>query len=661
MSVPLSIYWSNFPVILQLEVVSDFRQTIVRVWIIVLCLCTTTLAFCAATDQSRYDLVVVGSTFSGIAAAINAAQYGHSVVIVEEYAMIGGLMTGGLSFTDFISYEALSGIFEQYTQRVESYYAEKYGRQSPQFADCHGGIHAEPHVTLKLFNEMLGEHPNIQVLTNHRLTQVMLDKPEQGMKVIQGALFTNKETGDKLHLFGNVFVDATYEGDLAAYAGAEYRIGRESRQEYGEPLAGKIFYNQGKVLVGSTGEGDHRVQAYNFRMIMTDSAENQRKVEKPANYRREDYLPIAQVLQEGKVSQMFVEKSRDGIFRSQMLPNRKADVNDIKNAPVRMTMLGENYAYPDGDWETRQKIINRHREHILGMVYFIQNDPAIPEKYRQEAQRWGLAKDEFIDADNFPPRLYIREARRIMGEYVFTQNDVNTVGNTFIVAPKEEAIAIGDYALNCHGVSPASLYPSIAEGDYNFIPPPFQIPLGVIVPQGFANLLVSVAVSASHVGFSGLRLEPVWTALGQAAGLTAHLMLSQSKVATEVNARDVQHLLHQHRAKTIYISDVATDSRYFEAAQFLGMRGFLHDLYLSREAAMPGTKTYRSIRGTQYAYAYPFHTLEPDEPLEEDLAQQWIGKLSADVASEARAYWQNNAPTRGEFLLHVYALLQRSL
>lgn len=390
---------------------------------------------------------------------------------------------------------------------------------------------------------------------------------------------------------------------------------------------------------------------------MTNNPQNRRLIEQPKNYNREEYLPMANVLQEEKVSQVFVEKSRDGILRAQMIPNQKADVNDIKNAPVRIALLGENYAYPDGSPEVRARIIAEHRQHILGLLYFLQNDEAVPEKYRQEARQWGLAKDEFTDNNNFPTRLYIREARRIMGEHVFTQHDVTPQQGTLVVPYKKDAIAIGDYALNCHGVQSPSLYPSVAEGDYNFIPPPFQIPLGVIIPRRFANLLVSIAVSSSHVGFSGLRLEPIWTALGQAAGLTAHLALAHDQTIPEVEADSVQVLLHQHKAKTTYISDIHVDSPLFEAAQFLGVRGYLHDVYTLDTLAMIDAVTYRSLWGTQYAAAYPFHDLEPDKALEAGLAQKWIHRLGDKVRQEeARQFIKDNQPSRGEFLLKLYEL-----
>jgi hypothetical protein len=610
-----------------------------------------------AQDLAGYDLVVVGATPAGIAAALNAARYGHTVLLAEEYAQVGGLMTSGLSFTDFISYEVLGGTFLDYTRRVEAYYAEKYGTGSEQHQASHGGIHAEPHVTLKIFQQMLGEYDQITTRTNLRLTDVAYRTGVDSAKTIQLVSLADTQTGDTLAVRGRVFIDATYEGDLAARAGADYWVGRESREEYGEFLAGKIFYRYGVILPGSNGTADEKIQAYNFRPIMTDDPANRMLVPKPSGYRREDYVGIAQVLQEGKVSRVFVEKGNDGLFRTQLLPNRKADVNDIKNAPVRMALLGENYAYPEGDAATRAAIIERHRNHLLGMLYFVQNDAAVPERFRTEARQWGLAKDEFVDTGHFPSRLYIREARRIRGHYVFTQNDIRTIDNTLITRPKKDAIAIGDYALNCHGVAPATLHPDVADGDFNYIPAPFQIPFGVIVPLGFDNLLVPVAVSASHVGFSGLRLEPTWTALGQAAGIAAHVALRSQVSVPEVEVAKVQQLLHEHGAKTTYISDVAADSKYFEAAQWLGLRGFMHDLYVLDSLEMRGAETYKSLRGTQYAAAYPFHALQPTRPAPPELAEAWAARITDEAARKRiLAYYREAQPTVGALLLKIAGL-----
>lgn len=616
---------------------------------------------CHAQENSRrdYDVVVVGATPAGIAAAINAARYDHTVLLTEEYAQVGGLMTSGLSFTDFISYEVLGGTFLDYTRRVEAYYADKYGSGSEPHRASHGGIHAEPHVTLDIFRQMLAEYERITVRTNLRLVDVTYDTGADSTKTIRSVTLTDTQTEDARSVRGKIFVDATYEGDLAARADADYWVGRESREAYGEFLAGKIFYRYGVILPGSNGTADEKIQGYNFRPIMTDDPANRLLVPQPPDYRREDYLGIADVLREGKVSQVFVEKGNDGLFRTQLLPNRKADVNDIKNAPVRMALLGENYAYPEGNTETRRAIIERHRNHLLGMFHFVQNDPAVPQQFRAEARQWGLAKDEFVNTNHFPTRLYIREARRIRGQYVFTQNDINTIGNTLIVQPKQDAIAIGDYAFNCHGVAPATLHPSVADGDFNFISAPFQIPIGVIIPQGFRNLLVPVAVSASHVGFSGIRLEPTWTALGQAAGIVAHVALQTDTSVPDVPVRAVQKLLHERGAKTTYISDVDAASPYFAAAQRLGLRGFMHDLYVMDSLEMRGVQTYKSLRGTQYAQAYPFHALQPDRPAPPDLLKVWVARIQNDNARESiLAYYREEQPTVGSLLLKIADLTE---
>ncbi|MEM1134727.1 MAG: FAD-dependent oxidoreductase [Bacteroidota bacterium] len=604
---------------------------------------------------AQYEIVIVGATFSGIAAAINAAQYGHSVALVEEYDRVGGLMTNGLSFTDFISFESLGGTFLDYTRKVEEYYIEKYGKDAQQVKDCHFGIHAEPHVTELIFKQMLNIFPNIKVFLNYRIEHVSLGQPHKAMRKIKEIRCLNLKNGERYNFGGDIFIDATYEGDLAAFAGANYRIGRESREKYGEPLAGHIYYDKGKILNGSTGEGDNRVQGYNFRVIMTNNADNRLPLTQPKNYNREEYLPIIKILNSGEIKNIFTEKGYGGILRTQMIPNQKADVNDIKNAPVRIALLGENYAYPDGTPEIRAQIIARHQQHILGLIYFLQYDTAVDKKFREDALQWGLAKDEFMENNNFPPRLYIREARRTMGKYIFTQNDVTPLPGTFVIPFKQDAIAIGDYALNCHGVQPPSLYPSIAEGDYNFIPPPFQIPFGVIVPNRFDNLLVSVAISSSHVGFTGIRLEPVWTALGQAAGLTAHLALQNKTPVTKIPIKVLQALLHQNKAKTSYISDIDANSPIFEAAQFLALKGYLQDVYLMDTVRMAGVKTYKSLWGTQYAEAYPFHDLEPDKKITEPLLTKWINRISEEQDKKAiRQFTTEKQPTRGELLMKIY-------
>ncbi|GAB3992605.1 FAD-dependent oxidoreductase [Spirosoma daeguense] len=618
---------------------------------IILATCLLAVATLTHGQQINYDIVIYGATPSGIFAAINAARQGSSVALVEEYKHIGGLMTGGLSFTDFRSLEALGGTFNEYRLRALDYYKTKYGPNSKQVADSYSGVNIEPQITLLLFQQMLAEYPKIQVLTQHRLSRALTQKSSSGNTTITSATFQNLATAKPVTLNGEVYIDATYEGDLAAAAGAEYRIGRESRSEYCEQFAGHIFTKSGQILPGSTGQGDKRLQAYNFRIIMTDSAANRRMIEKPANYNRNEFLPIASVFKSGKVKQVFTV-SPEGILRVQPLVNRKADINDIKNAPVRMSSLGKNYAYPDGSPEVRARIIQEHREHILGMIYFLQNDESIPLSVRQEAQQWGLAKDEFTDNDNFPTRLYIREARRIMGNVVFTERDTYQAPNSIRSVLAPNTVAICDYSLNCHGVSPPGpIYAEMTEGDFNGLPQPFQIPYGVLLPKKIQNLLVSVAISSSHVGFCGIRLEPTWASLGQAAGIAAHLSLKSGADVTKVNVATLQSLLIRSKAKLIYVSDIEADSPYFEAVQHFGIKGFFHDLYpLDQVNLVP-----IPVVKLQYRAAAHYHNLEPEKPLDNDLANRWISKLPNGSQAKARTLYQSKSWQRGEFLQSLFA------
>jgi hypothetical protein len=603
------------------------------------------------SNAQQHDVLVYGGTVSGIAAALNAAERGHSVALVEPTARIGGLLTGGLSYTDFRSQEALGGTFRDYARRVEQYYRDKYGADSQQVKDCFFGTLAEPHVSLLVLQKMLAEQPRVKLFLNHRLVNVALGNPREGRIVIRSARFqTQPQT---IELTARVFIDATYEGDLAAFAGAPYRVGRESTREYGERLAGVLYFDGGKILPGSTGEGDDRVQCYNFRVTMTKRPELRVLIDKPANYNREEYTKLLRLFKSGRLPRVFTEK-HDGVLRIQSITNGKADINDIKGTPVRFSLPGENYEYPDGDEATRQRIIARHRDYTLGLFYFLQNDAEMPEALRNEAREWGLCKDEFIENGNFPTQLYIREARRILGEYVFTEHDALMAAGSVRAPLHKDSIAIGDYVLNCHGEQPPGLlHPAIAEGDYAYQTVPFQIPYGVIVPQRMANLLVTVAVSASHVGYSALRLEPTYTAMGQAAGLAAHVALKAGVNVNKVSVAEVQNLLHERDAMTVYFSDVPPASLYFKAAQYFGTRGFFHQII------DPRTITWQTPKlrfGLQYSVAMPHHEAALDKLMDQGLATQWLSLFSQQGSLRAGENLKAGALRRGDFLQQLYRL-----
>jgi hypothetical protein len=612
-----------------------------------------------AQPAQSYDVLVYGGTASGIAAAINAAESGRTVVLVEPTARIGGIVTSGLSYTDFKSFEAIGGTFRDYTRRVEKYYADKYGADSQQVKDCYFGVHAEPHVSLAVWQEMLAEQPRVKVLLQHRLESVSLASASGGATVIKAARFQRLPLSETVELQARVFIDATYEGDLAAFAGAPYKVGRESTREYGERLAGHLYFHDGKVLAGSTGEGDARVQCYNYRLTMTRRPDNRVPVSQPANYRREEFTPVLEHFKSGRIQQVFTV-TPTGILRTRWMPNEKADINDIKGAPLRLSLLGENYEYPDGDYATRERIIARHRDYTLGLIWFLQNDPEIPAALKAETREWGLAKDEFIETGHFPPQLYVREARRLVGQYVFTERDALMSAGSVRAPLHADSIAIGDYSLNCHGEQPpGKFHSSIAEGDYSSSTVPFQIPYGVIVPQKIANLLVSVAVSASHVGYSALRLEYTYTAMGQAAGIAAHVALSRNVPISQAPVAEVQRLLHERGAYTCYFSDVDARSPYFRAAQYFGTRGFFHHLTDPQQITFTAPKLLRP--GHQYFEAMPHHAAALNQPVDEPLARHWLELLASEAtwarANNDAALRPNGKLTRGEFLQRLYQLV----
>lgn len=539
---------------------------------------------------SATDVVVVGATPAGIAAAVSAARMGQRVVLVEETARIGGLLTGGLSYTDFRSLESVQGFFREYMREVERYYAARYGLDSPQVRDSFFGALAEPKVSLEILAGMVAREKNLRLLRRHRLVAV------RGR--IAAVTLENLDTaGRREEIAARFFIDATYEGDLAAMAGAEVRTGRESTREYGERLAGHIYFKDGRILPGSTGEGDAKIQKANYRVTMTRDPALRVDIARPAGYDRGRYAPVVEWHRSGRLQRAFTA-GHDGIFRIQRLPNGKADINDINSSPVGFGLPGENLDWPVAAPARRDEIRRQHRDHALGLLWFMQNDEQLPESVRREAREWGLCRDEFIETGHFPTVLCVREARRIVGEYTFTEQDTQPIRGGTRARWQRDAVAVGDYTLNSHGVDkPGPPYPDVREGYFVFDAAPFQIPYSVMVPRGIKNLLVPVAVSATHLGFSAIRLEPTWTALGQAAGLAAHLALKAGKL----DVARLQDLLHERGAITAYFTDIEPGSAEFVRAQRCGTRTDFYQRISRSEPPVPIAPV-RLRFGLQYSF-----------------------------------------------------------
>jgi hypothetical protein len=584
-----------------------------------------------ACRGEQADVLVYGGTPAGIAAALAAAQDGEKVLLVEPGTRLGGMLTNGLSHADFHSFESLSGAYLRFTQRVVDYYRPEFGERAAEVS--FRGTHAEPKVNLAVFEKMLAEQPGITVKLNWALEGAETSSDAEGDKAgpqrdLEVALFT-EPTGTRHSVSARFFIDATYEGDLMAAAGVPYAVGREARDEFHEPLAEE--------------EPDAELQGYNFRLCATREPANRAAPRPPPGYNSADYAGLLPLLANGTVKGVFGEQ-HDRIFKAQLpeLPHGKFDVNDMSLGPVRLSLPGENLAWPDGgggvairDGATaaldrppfsrlglataRQKIYDEHFRWTVGLLYFLQHDPAVPEPFREEALQWGWCRDEFLENGHVPEQLYVREARRLVGRYVFTQNDTMPVPGDVRAPLEEAAVAMGDYGPDCHGTDhEGSRFGGQQTGEFYEVSPPYQIPFGVMVPRQTDGLLVACAVSASHVGFCAVRYEPIWMALGEAAGHAAHLAREYPAIDSPKLAGRLQRLLWADGSATAYVSDVPPGDPLFTAAQWWASAGGFH--FMSDDSAPPHRG--QRIIG-QYSEAYPHQAADLARPLDAATAARW--------------------------------------
>lgn len=593
----------------------------------------------SSAGEAESGVLIYGGTPAGIAAALAAADDGETVLLVEPTKRVGGLVTSGLSHTDFHAREGLTGAFLDFAERVEKYYVDKYGRDSQQARDSFGGAFAEPHVNAAVFEAMLGERKRIRILTEARLDGVEVQRGS-GLARIRKATFVGAG-GEAWNCTAEVFIDASYEGDLMAKAGVPFRVGREGRAEYGEPLAPEA--------------ADGQLQAYNFRLVMTKEPRNRVAPAAPKGYRREDFVGVLDALNGGKIQSVF-GYPKGILFKAQTppLPNGKYDINDVSGGLVRLSLPGKNLGWPEGTQAERDRIFAEHLRDQVGLLYFLQNDEAVPPKFRDEARQWGWCKDEFADTEHLPPQLYVREARRMVGAYVFTQKDCQPAGDDARAPLHLDSIAIGEYGNNCHGTGhEGGRFEGKHTGEFYNPVPPYQIPYGVLVPKEIANLLVPTAASSSHVGFCALRLEPIWMSLGQAAGHAAHLARSEGVPVQMAPVDRLQRRLLAVGAAVIYVGDAPRTHPLFAVVQRVGAAGGLHGL-----ASKPEKPRGKTLHG-QYTEGYPRHDVGLDEVLSAELAERWA-KIAATIGLDAaKLPAADGKTTRSDWLRAAAAQLPR--
>lgn len=541
-------------------------------WLILIALAINTLVSCDRT----YDIIIIGGTPGGIMTAISASRMGRSVLLLERTDNIGGLPANGLGATDIHTRGATTGLFLEFVNRVQGYYVQTYGEDSQQVKDCSSGYHFEPSVASKVFSEMIGECPGIKVLTMRQF-----DSDPSRLKMSDGKIeeitVLDRNSGRLENYRGKIFVDATYEGDLGAAAGVPFRIGREGMEEFHEPIAGKVYkYWGGPVGPGTTYEGDNTIQAYNYRLCLTKDKSNQVPFRKPDNYDREEYVSlIDDVLYGYHTGVKTMEITQDqreankriilGGGRTQIpddrwgigkitnmvnLPNGKTDANNQHMAFISTDLPEENQPWPTASWEWRDRFAKRLREYTEGLLWFAANDEQLPESFREEVRQWGFAADEYPDNDNFPRQVYVREGRRFEGMYFFTANDA---------VPSErgpihsDAITASHYALDSHAHHKREPGRIHLDGFLSYRTSVYNVPYGVIVPQNVSNLLLPVPVSGSHIGFSTLRMEPCWMALGQAAGTAASIAIEKKTSVQDVPILRLQDELLRQGATLVYM------------------------------------------------------------------------------------------------------------
>ncbi len=535
------------------------------------------LSFQMSTSQSNstvYDIVIYGGTSSGVTAAIQASRMGKSVVLIEPTSRIGGLTTGGLGQTDIGNKQAIGGLSREFYENIKAYYDNPKNWKWQSKSEYRDGGQTmtkdnektmwtfEPSAALTVFKQMM-EKENIKLVYNERLNR------KTGVQKTGNKISSIEMQSGKIFI-GDVFIDATYEGDLMATAGVSYTLGRESNEQYGETLNGVQANRINTTLTGSVsrnglyhnfltrvdpyvikgnpesgllpnivaspgivGEGDNKIQAYCFRMCLTDAPENRVPFKKPEVYNELDYELLFRNYEArtGAIRDMYFYGNSLLPWINAGMPNRKTDTNN--KFAFSTDYIGKNYEYPEASYAEREKIVTDHRNYQMGLMWSLANHPRIPKEVRDEASRWGTAKDEFERPDGWQQQLYIREARRMVGTYVMTQHNCEGLHIP------DDPIGLGAYGMDSHHVQRYVDANGYAQNEGNVEAHgfnPYPISYGSLVPkkEECENLIVPVCLSASHIGFGSIRMEPVFMVLGQSAATAASLSIDNNVAVQDV-------------------------------------------------------------------------------------------------------------------------------
>ena len=501
-----------------------------------------------AQSASRFDVLVYGGTPSGVMAAAAAGQQGLKVALLEPGQHVGGMVAGGLSYTDVNHQEHLiGGSALGFFQRLGAHYGQAIGWTF------------EPHVAEQTFNEILRE-AHVKVILGEQVTRIQK----------HGAVLQDLECESHHRYAARVFIDSSYEGDVVKAAGVSYTVGREGIEKYREALAGREDLLPGvhqfstdvpvegltmnlpgeqvaphitpQAKIAPTGSGDGLFQSYCYRITVTDDPANRLPIPPPPGYDPSQYELLKRYLLSNPTIGI------KGVLGINRIPHGKGDTNS--NGPVSLDYLGGNTEYPDASPQHRREIAKAHLYWAQGLFYFLQNDASVPRSLQEEVRTWGLPKDEFLDTGHLPFQLYVREGRRMVGEYVLTQADLQTRRT------KPDSIGVAGYNIDIREVQwlahrvyrfPQAHEQVFTEGYLSQPVEPWEIPLRALLPRRgqASNLLVTSCISASTIAYASFRVEPTYMVAGESAGIAAALSLKSGRPLHALEITRLQELLRQ--------------------------------------------------------------------------------------------------------------------
>ncbi len=518
-----------------------------------------------SSPEAEYDVCVYGGTSAGVIAAYAVAKQGKKVLLVEPGQRLGGMSSGGLGQTDIGNKQVVKGLALDFYRRVGAH----YGRLESWIF--------EPSVAENIFKDYIARG-NVEVLYNHRIVGVQ----KQGATI--KSIFLENVKGEPLaEIFAKQFIDCTYEGDLMARAGVTYVVGREDNKVYGEdhngvqmqhlhqfvdnvdpyvekgnPASG-LLWGISDAALAPTGSGDNMVQAYNYRICLTSDKDNMLPIEKPANYDPARYELLLRIIEAQK------NYNLNGYFIISPMPNNKTDINN--RGAFSTDMIGMNHDYPEASYERRAEIIQAHKDYTLGLLWFMGNDERVPKQLRDQMLALGLPKDEYVEYGHWTPQLYIREARRMVGEYVATQANCDNI------AKVDDGVGMAAYTMdshNCQRVVIVKDGKAMVKNEGNveiYGGLPYDVSYRCLTPkrEECDNLLVPVCLSASHIAYGSIRMEPVFMLLGQSAAKAACLAIDGGVKVQEVDVKEIQRMYEEDPLLDGTPADIVVDDSSLNA------------------------------------------------------------------------------------------------